>query len=420
MRDRCWNLNYIRHLLGPDISFLVKRWIDLNYKIIRVGSQLSLLKSCRAKNIIPRHIVHSVRINVYFDHFRSKRKLEKMLNDSRNRILKLEIFDLHRNINSMNIQLLSILQRLSNLIPVYTWNDIFQFYSESFYKFKLRMLNKNKKKLDWLEGEQRRKLLSNIKPINYNVTIDDRNNIFWNYNYNDPENDHDNVINITLNPSSCKVNNDSSLDNTNEKWFINLSSKSIPTEVSNLLQLGEGFCLPTKNKKNSVIEFIKDFESNVPRVNNTEKVRLRNTVVSQLNKFVDNKSFKNEIQAKLNRLCKSTIDFCNNNQDILFTKADKGNVTVALDRSQYNEKVNNLLKDPTTYSIESKNPVKKIESNLNNLLNRWLNHDYISKKTYLSLRSSDCPLPKAYALPKIHKKRDPISNYSLVNKFNFI
>jgi hypothetical protein len=37
---------------------------------------------------------------------------------------------------------------------------------------------------------------------------------------------------------------------------------------------------------------------------------------------------------------------------------------------------------------------------------KYLSLSYF-KKTYLSLRSSDCPLPKAYALPKIHKKDIP-------------
>jgi hypothetical protein len=149
------------------------------------------------------------------------------------------------------------------------------------------------------------------------------------------------------------------------------------------------------------------FESNASLLEKTTKTKLRNTVVSQLNKFLVNKSFMNETQIKLNRLCRSTSEFCKKNRDILFTKADKGNVTVALDSSQYIDKVNSLLKDPNTYSIVSKNPVKKIEASLNYLLNRWLNLDYICKRTFLRLRSSDCPLPKAYALPKIHKKDIP-------------
>jgi len=33
-----------------------------------------------------------------------------------------------------------------------------------------------------------------------------------------------------------------------EKWFINTSKVFIPNDVIGLLQLGEGFCLPSENK----------------------------------------------------------------------------------------------------------------------------------------------------------------------------
>ncbi|XP_029679435.1 uncharacterized protein LOC115245313 [Formica exsecta] len=41
------------------------------------------------------------------------------------------------------------------------------------------------------------------------------------------------------------------------------------------------------------------------------------------------------------------------------------------------------------------------------MLRDWLKKDYISKKDYYCLRSSDSLLPKAYGLPKIHKENIP-------------
>jgi len=65
-----------------------------------------------------------------------------------------------------------------------------------------------------------------------------------------------------------KVDNKGLL-HTNEKWFLNLSSKTVPLEVSNLLQLGEGFSLPIyKDKGIAAIEFIKDIEGKELRHNN--------------------------------------------------------------------------------------------------------------------------------------------------------
>jgi len=51
--------------------------------------------------------------------------------------------------------------------------------------------------------------------------------------------------------------------------------------------------------------------------------------------------------------------------------------------------------------------MKNIEKNLNDILKKWFKNNYITKQTYFSLFSSDSVLPKAYGLPKIHKKDIP-------------
>ena len=45
-----------------------------------------------------------------------------------------------------------------------------------------------------------------------------------------------------------------------------------------------------------------------------------------------------------------------------------------------------------------------IERNLNNMFKKWHQKKFISDKELSSIRSSDSILPKAYALPKIHKE----------------
>jgi len=43
--------------------------------------------------------------------------------------------------------------------------------------------------------------------------------------------------------------NDVDLLEPKKNWFINISNISISNDIAELLQLGEGFCLPTLNKK---------------------------------------------------------------------------------------------------------------------------------------------------------------------------
>jgi len=69
--------------------------------------------------------------------------------------------------------------------------------------------------------------------------------------------------------------------------------------------------------------------------------------------------------------------------------------------------MNKMLADKTTYEKINKNPVKNLELKLSNMLKRWLTLGFITKQKLCSLRGSDCALPKAYGLPKIHKENIP-------------
>jgi len=103
-----------------------------------------------------------------------------------------------------------------------------------------------------------------------------------------------------------------------------------------------------------------------------------------------------------------TKRFIKDNPDILFTRADKGNTVVALDRMDYIVKMENYLSDTNTYSILQRNPVNKLLKNLKQLLNRWSNSKYITTRTHNFLNSSNPILPRAYGLPKIHKQGLPL------------
>ena len=48
----CFNFNFIYWVFGY-VSYLLKCWIDLNYKIVRITSQLQSLKSCKLHGVTP-------------------------------------------------------------------------------------------------------------------------------------------------------------------------------------------------------------------------------------------------------------------------------------------------------------------------------------------------------------------------------
>jgi len=59
-----------------------------------------------------------------------------------------------------------------------------------------------------------------------------------------------------------------------------------------------------------------------------------------------------------------------NNPNIIFTKADKGNTVVALDRLDYIAKMENIFSDTNTYTVLQRNPINKLIEELKKTLKR--------------------------------------------------
>jgi len=72
----------------------------------------------------------------------------------------------------------------------------------------------------------------------------------------------------------------------------------------------------------------------------------------------------------------STSEFMHNNPEVIFTRADKGSVIVALNKNVYIQKMKEFLHDKETYFIIKRNPALSIKKNLNDTLKKWLHLEY--------------------------------------------
>lgn len=70
----------------------------------------------------------------------------------------------------------------------------------------------------------------------------------------------------------------------------------------------------------------------------------------------------------------------------------------------YITEMEKILGNADTYKIIITDPTKKLTTELRSMLSRWKGSNYISTNTYRSLYVSDGILPRAYGLPKIHKR----------------
>jgi len=108
------------------------------------------------------------------------------------------------------------------------------------------------------------------------------------------------------------------------------------------------------------------------------------------------------------RAIHKTKEFINSNPDILFTRADKGNTTVAIDLLDYNNKMIEMLSDSNIYTVVKKDPTKILTNNVRDLLSKWLKNKYIDRLTYKKILVTDGLLPRAYGFPKLHKVGYPL------------
>lgn len=97
------------------------------------------------------------------------------------------------------------------------------------------------------------------------------------------------------------------------------------------------------------------------------------------------------------------------NKRIAVLPADKGNVTVVLDRSAYQSKMEKILEDTTTYAQVNKDPTPKVQTCLQKLLSDiFLGRPASEKRLYYQLLCTNGSAPAIYGLPKIHKNETPL------------
>ncbi|XP_024880434.1 uncharacterized protein LOC112460135, partial [Temnothorax curvispinosus] len=96
--------------------------------------------------------------------------------------------------------------------------------------------------------------------------------------------------------------------------------------------------------------------------------------------------------------------FLRDKQDIFVTKADKGQITVVMEKTDYNNRMTDLLNDESTYRKLKKDPISQLTTKLNKLVKSWYDSDIIDDPTYYRLKCTNGNLPRCYGLPKFYEQ----------------
>jgi len=318
-------------------------------------------------------------------------------------VVKLQLNDAYRQLRKNRHEIYRISKLISESLPLYLTNCFFNAQEKRINQIWRCETTRIDKKIELLIKRDQQRRLSNVHPIQY-------------YAEKKGSTTHIQLIpNISKNSHFIKIkpgiNSTTKFENfLDDKWFINLSGVTIPKEVQQLLQLGDRFALPTMNSNlhNTIIEIIKQTENNITNLKNICENDIRNRTISGINKLYYNDKPMNHIDALLENWLHITKNFIKSHPNILFTRADKGNTTVALDRNKYCSQMETLLHNKDTYEIVKNDPSKKLISSLISLISYWKKQNFIDNRTYKKIYCSDGPLPRAYGLPKIHKPGNPL------------
>ncbi|XP_075528916.1 uncharacterized protein LOC142560562 [Dermacentor variabilis] len=114
-------------------------------------------------------------------------------------------------------------------------------------------------------------------------------------------------------------------------------------------------------------------------------------------------------QARFSPAEKQAIEGLRNNASIAILPADKGNAIVLLNRSEYNEKMKDLLSDEDTYVAIQKDPTVNLQTKLQKPFSKV--YTFVppqQKYLYHRVLPTSGSAPAIYGLPKVHKPCVPL------------
>lgn len=266
---------FIRENYGHRHLRDVKDFNNLKNRILINNEKKLFLIQCRRERICPNNIKFAVK-NLYCLHFynnTTRKSIDNIVNKLEFKLLNEEINDVHKHLKYLNKQLTSLDIKIKNSLPIDIYNTI--------KNYKNRKTNPIKKTQNKLKDK-----LNKLKSSNVNT-----------------------IENINLNVHRIK--------NLEDNWIVNNSNVEIPTNVSDILRLGDKFSSSFVTNKSSIIfDIVKDIESNMHKIPFEVVDEFRHKVINISEKFIKNKNINNisQIDREIASKIKETKTFLSNNK----------------------------------------------------------------------------------------------------------
>ena len=178
-----------------------------------------------------------------------------------------------------------------------------------------------------------------------------------------------------------------------------MSKRELTNAEESVLRYGLNFAVTPKIVQK--LDIISAIEKGIHHLPKSLANIIRSKVVNTLNTYkTPEPNLSSEDFKTLKGLAKR--------DNLIITRADKGNCTVILDKDDYEEKILRLLAGNNTYLQLKRNPTKSLERNVNKYIYDLFKNDLLSQREYYLFHSCDAYTPHIYGLLKVHKPGAPL------------
>ncbi|XP_078355921.1 uncharacterized protein LOC144640707, partial [Oculina patagonica] len=197
-------------------------------------------------------------------------------------------------------------------------------------------------------------------------------------------------------------NKDKKRHKTDENWVRNISSRPLDKTETQVLSYGlKHSVTPKRIPTETIVSSVEAVLSRQRDLSEPAKDNIRSRIASTIQSAsIPNSNLTKDEQQALKRL--KTDD------NIVILPADKGRVTVVMDKTDYYHKMDALVNDKQTYEVLKRDPTPALQRKLNNKLLTLKKTDAFDNQRYYRLRCSVPQPPKLYGLPKLHKPGIPM------------
>lgn len=216
--------------------------------------------------------------------------------------------------------------------------------------------------------------------------------------------------NVTLNSKYDRLADEQNERLGNKEWFKNISQTEIPSNVATLLGLGPKFAINFEKRHIPIPTLISEVEDIVTRIEpGPRRDDLRAVAVNAITNHVrTHRADQTHMQTMIRSMHQEARSFIKRHPEIVIVQADKGNITVAMDKTSYESKMRQHLSDQATYKKVKNIPIPTQQKTNNELVNILFDRGTIDERTRMYLTTYNAIEARMYGTVKIHKPELPI------------